>query len=108
MINQPDGWIDINAYARALKGTAVELIPSLGHFMHPESLAVLRQRAHEYYQAGATGLCYWDNEECMAGARLDDPEIQHVWHNYWSPQDNPLIEIGGLRVDAFSPATAFD
>ncbi|MBU4285685.1 MAG: hypothetical protein KKD76_02145 [Verrucomicrobia bacterium] len=108
MINHPDGWIDIGAYVRALKGTVAELIPSLGHFMHPESLAVLRQRAHDYYQAGAAGLCRWDNEECMADARLDDPEVQRVWRNYRLPQDNPLLEIGGLRVDAFSPGTGFD
>ncbi|MBU4211257.1 MAG: hypothetical protein KKD33_01595 [Verrucomicrobia bacterium] len=108
IIDRTDGWIDIEAYGRALKGTAAELIPSLGHFMHLESLTVLRQRAHEYYQAGATGLCRWDNDDCMAGARLDDPEIQRVWRACRPPQDNPLLEIGGLRVDAFSPGTGFD
>ena len=106
-IKQPDGWIDIAAYVRVLKGTAVQLLPSLGDYMHPESLAVLRQRAHDYYQAGADGICRWDNEECMPGARLDDPEVQRIWQNYWPPQDNPLIEIGGLRVDVFSPTTGF-
>jgi hypothetical protein len=65
--------------------------------MHPESLATLRQRAHKYYEAGATGVCRWDNEECMAGARLDDPEIQQIWHNCRAAQENPLIEMGDLR-----------
>ena len=107
LIKQPNGWIDIAAYVRVLKGTEKELIPSLGDYMHPESLATLRQRAHKYYEAGATGVCRWDNEECMAGARLDDPEIQQIWHNCRAAQENPLIEIGGLRVDKFPPATAF-
>ncbi|MEI6422930.1 MAG: hypothetical protein WCP55_11980, partial [Lentisphaerota bacterium] len=107
LIKQPNGWIDIAAYVSALKGTATELIPSLGDYMHPESLATLRQRAHKYYEAGATGVCRWDNEECMSGARLDDPEIQRIWHNCRAAQENPLIEIGGLRVDKFPPATTF-
>ena len=107
LIQQPKGWLDIASYVRALKGTATKLIPSLGDYMHPESLATLRQRAHKYYEAGATGVCRWDNEECMAGARLDDPEIQKIWHNCRAAQENPLIEIGGLRVDKFPPATAF-
>ncbi|MEI6166929.1 MAG: hypothetical protein WCS52_07020 [bacterium] len=107
LITQPNGWLDIAAYAGALKGTATKLIPCLGDYMHPESLATLRQRTHLYYEAGATGVCRWDNEECMAGARLDDPEIQKIWHNCRPAQENPLIEIGGLRVDKFPPATAF-
>lgn len=106
-LKRPQGWIDIGAYARVLKHTGTRLIPSLGDYCHPESLATLRQRAHDYYQAGADGVCRWDNEECMAGARLDDPEIQRLWQVYWPPTDTPLVELDGLRLDAFAPATAF-
>jgi len=108
---KPDGWIDVAEYRNALNGTPVQLIPSLGHYAdHYMPLAAVRQRALAFYQAGATGLCRWDNTNDVSLARisLDDPRVLELWcSRYMPPQDNTITEIEGLNVERFPPGTAY-
>jgi hypothetical protein len=96
-------------YATALAGTPVELIPSLGSWGdHCLPLARLRERAHAAYAGGATGLCRWDDDLSLARARLDAPEVQRLrCTTYLPPQDNALVEIGGLTLDPFAPGIGY-
>jgi hypothetical protein len=105
LIDRPDGWVDVAGYAKALAGTAVKLIPSMGHWGdHCLPLVRMRERANNFYEQGATGICRWDTDLSLAMAQLDDPEIQRLWRtSYMPPQENLMVELFGLNLSAFAP-----
>lgn len=102
---RPDGWVDVARYAAALEGSRTELIPSMGSYdEHGAPLALWRERANDFYRQGATGVCRWDDDLSLAFARMDDPEIQRLWHlHYRPPQNNLMVELGGLNMAVFPP-----
>ena len=103
--DKPDGWVDMAGYVAALRGTGTALIPSMGHWGdHGLPLARMRERAHRFYEEGATGVCRWDTDVSLALAQLDDPEIQRLWcDRYRPPQENLMAELGGLNLTEFPP-----
>jgi len=109
LYEKPDGWIDVAEYSDALAGTFVELIPSLGHYAdHHMPLATVRERAHAFYQAGATSIFRWDGDYPLAGIDLDDPALLELWcSRYMPPQDNEITELEGINVRQFPPGTAY-
>ena len=92
-------------YARALKGTYVKILPSLGSFAdHGLSLFALRKRAHAFYEAGATGLSKWDTDWWMAHLGWEEPVIQKLWaEKYSPPPENTVKSLAGLERTTFSP-----
>jgi hypothetical protein len=97
------GFVDVAEYARLLEGTGVQLLPSLGSYAdHGMTLAQVRQRAHAFYQAGATGLSRWDTDPYLACVGLDDPVVQELWcEHYMGPQSVELHELQGLHLKRF-------
>jgi len=109
LYEKPDGWIDVAGFKRVLVETPVELIPSLGHYAdHFTPIAIVRQRANDFYRAGATGLCRWDDDPPLAQIGLDDPETLNLWcSHYMPPQDNLITELEGLNLTRFAPGIGF-
>lgn len=105
----PNGFVDVAAFAWALEGTGVELMPSLGDYGDQNlSLAALRYRALSFYEAGATGLCRWDTPPMLARLGLDRPDLLRLWvQDYLGPQDLELVELAGLNLREFPPMEGF-
>ena len=103
-----DGEIDVAAFVRALQGTAIPLLPSLGTYKQEIRVAEIRQRAHRYYKAGADGLSRWDCPGQLARLRLDDPVQQALWcEHYFPPQQIEMTEYAGQNLAAFGPMLGF-
>ena len=100
--------IDVTEYAKAIQGTAVRLLPSLGTYQQNVTIAEMRRRAHRYYSAGATGLSRWDCYSQLARLRLDDPVCQRLWiEHYFPPQHFRITEFAGQNLEAFGPMLGF-
>jgi len=102
--------IRIEEFAEDIRGSAVELLPCIGSNMDRYvSFAKYRQRAHAYYQAGATGLSCWDTHDYLSHLRLDDPDLQALWcEHYLGPQKIDVTSIGGVNiVSDFGPLLGF-
>lgn len=100
--------INVAEFAKAIQGTKVRLLPSLGTYQQNVTIAEMRRRAHNYYSAGATGLSRWDAYSQLAKLRLDDPEQQELWlEHYYPPQRIRLLEFAGQSLEAFGPFLGF-
>lgn len=95
----------IKEYAEKLKGTDVEILPSLGSFAdHKISLLEYRKRAHELYKGGATGLSRWDTDHWMTNLDWDEPAVQKLWVEKYMPlENNKIISTAGLERIIFTP-----
>lgn len=103
-----EGTINVAEFAKAIQGTKVRLLPSLGTYQQNVTIAELRRRAHNYYSAGATGLSRWDAYSQLAHLRLDDPVQQKLWlEHYYPPQRMRLLEFAGQNLEAFGPFLGF-
>lgn len=104
-----DGAVDVAGFRDRLAGSGAALLPGLGSFTdHGISLAGLRRRAHDFYQAGADGLNRWDTPPWMARLQLDRPLVQRLWvQHYLAEQEASLVELAGLRLDEFPPLEGF-
>ena len=50
----------------------------------------------------------WDAEPSLAMIQLDDPEIQRLWCTHYAPpQDNLMVELGGLNLESFAPGIGY-
>ena len=103
-----NGYVNTAEYVKLLAGTGVPHYASFGsNFDHRKTLAAIRKRAHERYQAGADGLARWDAYGYLARLDLDDPEIQRLWcEHYMGPQDNFMREVAGITLEYFGPGLA--
>ena len=103
-----DGKVNVAEFAAALKGTKVQLLPSLGTYEQNVTIAEMRRRAHAFYAAGATGLSRWDTYSQLARLRLDDAEHQRLWvEHYFPPQRIRILEFAGQNLRAFGPMLGF-
>ena len=95
----------VEEYARALEGTSVELVPSLGSFAdHAMTVGELRTRADGCYRMGATGLSRWDTDHWMIHLQLESPVVQRLWvEHYMPPAANAVVSTAGLNRIRFNP-----
>ncbi|MCG2659074.1 MAG: family 10 glycosylhydrolase [Kiritimatiellae bacterium] len=110
-----DGAVDVPAYSAAVQGTAMQVIPCLGHYgdrfvRYPWSgvsvppRAELLRNADRYYAAGAAGLCCGGDDLGLTGARLEDPEVMRLWSSrYLPPQGNSFKSVADVCVDRNPP-----
>jgi len=102
------GFVNTAEYVAVLAGTGVPHWAGMGSFAdHRMTIAAVRRRAHEHYQAGADGLVRWDAYGFLARIGLDDPDIQRLWcQHYMGPQDNFMREVAGITLEYFGPGLA--
>ena len=95
----------VGQYAKALQGTEVELVPSLGSFAdHAMTVREVRTRADGCYRQGATGLSRWDTDPWMAHLGLESAVAQRLWvDHYMPPADNAVVSTAGLNRVRFNP-----
>ena len=95
----------VERYARALEGTDVELLPSLGSFADGAmTVREVRVRADGCYRRGATGLCRWDTAHWLVHLQLESAAAQRLWvDHYLPPADNAVVSTAGLNRIRFNP-----
>lgn len=93
-----EGHVDVAGFCRQIGETPLR--PSLGSWTdHQIPLGQLRRRAHDFYQAGAEGLCRWDTTRHLAYLELNRPEIQALWVEYYMGEQALEIEnLAGLDL----------
>lgn len=107
-VGSEDGEIDVAGLATCFAGTGVELLPSLGDWRDQGMpLAEIRQRAHDYYQQGADGLCRWDTSGLLIGPQLQSPALQSVWVDILETDYRPLREFAGLNLEEWPALDGF-
>ena len=90
--------------AKALEGTAVQLLPSLGSYAdHGMTVRKVRSRADAFYRAGATGLSRWDTDHWMIHLGLESPVAQRLWTDHYLPPANAIVSTAGLNRVRFDP-----
>lgn len=100
--------INVAEFATLLAGTRTRLLPSFGSYHQKTTIARVRQKAHEFYQAGAHGLSRWDAYGYLSRLQLDDPDLQALWcEHYMPPQVIELTELGGLSLECWGPMLGF-
>jgi len=104
-----DGICNVGEIAEDIPTETIGLLPSVGSWsdlLLP--LAKVRQRAHSYYQQGATGLSRWDTPPYLARLGLNRAEEQALWcDHYLGRQDIEVIEMAGLQLKRFEPMIGF-
>lgn len=95
----------ILGYSKVLKGSGVQILPSLGSYAdHELSLFRMRKRAHSFYESGATGLSRWDTDGWLSHLDWDEPSLQKLWvEEYMPPTANRIRSLAGLERIIFSP-----
>lgn len=95
----------VEQYARALDGTAVQLLPSLGSFADGGmTVREVRVRADGCYRRGATGLSRWDTMHWLVHLQLESAVAQRLWvDHYLPPDDNAVVATAGLNRLRFNP-----
>ncbi len=95
----------VGQYAKAMEGTDVELVPSLGSFAdHAMTVRELRTRADGCYRQGATGLSRWDTDHWMIHLGLESAAAQRLWvDHYMPPAANIVVSTAGLNRIRFNP-----
>ena len=97
--------VAVSEFAELLRGTNVQMLPSLGSYAdHSLSIYDYRRRAHLFYSAGADGLSRWDTDPRLARLGFNNSERQRLWiEKYMPPKDNTLVSMAGLERVIFSP-----
>ena len=95
----------VGQYAKALQGTDVELVPSIGSFAdHAMTVREVRTRADGCYRQGATGLSRWDTDHWMIHLGLESAAAQRLWvDHYMPPTANVVVSTAGLNRVRFNP-----
>ena len=94
----------VDEIATALRGTSVELLPSLGSYAdHRMTVRQLRTRADAFYRAGAHGLSRWDTDHWMVRLQLESTATQRLWVEHYMPPSNAVVSTAGLNRVRFNP-----
>lgn len=103
------GAVNVAQYKKALEGTGVKLLPSLGSWGDlRKSLAFVRAKAHRFYSEGADGVSRWDTPAHLARVGLNCPVTNRLWvEKYLGPQDISLLEVQGVSLEAYGPLLGF-
>jgi hypothetical protein len=103
------GLVNVAQYKKALGGTGVKLLPSLGSWGDlRKSLAFVRGKAHRFYSEGADGVSRWDTPAYQARLGLNCPVTNRLWvEKYLGEQEMSLLEVQGLSMEAYGPLLGF-
>ena len=114
-----DGLVDVPAYHAAVAGTAMQVIPCVGHYGDrfsryggsgisvPPRDKFLRT-ADCYYSAGADGLCCAEEDVALAGAGLENSDLMRLWRaHYMSPQNNTMESVADVCMSRNPPAIGY-
>jgi hypothetical protein len=107
-----DESFDIGFFVRAVQGTNCKLYPNIfPRQMQPEAY---RERAKQYYEMGAEGLCLWDTndrhtrlQQWEAVRRLGHREEVSASHREDKPNRFLLKTLGGYRMDKYPTSLSF-
>ncbi|MCG2658983.1 MAG: family 10 glycosylhydrolase [Kiritimatiellae bacterium] len=114
-----DGAVDAAAYCAAVRSTAMQVIPCLGHYgdrFHryggsgvsvPPRNEMWRSAAG-YYAAGAAGLCCAADDMALTSAGLEDPDVMRLWSTrYLPPQGNMMESVGDVCMSRNPPGIGY-
>ena len=114
-----DGPVDVAAYVAAVAGTALQVIPCLGHYGDrfsrygssgisvPPRDQFLRT-ADRYYAAGAAGLCVATDDVALTGAGLENPGRLRLWcARYLPPPDHAMESVADICISRNPPGIGY-